>query len=205
MTTDGQGVAAIWQAIGTVVLFLTLAAAAWYAWETRRIAHATLEAVRASRDSIEEMRLTRDAEVRPYVIAYPSFGESSFDLVLANTGKTPAYNLRVSITPELRGDHPGAADEGYAHMISHGVPYLPPGLELRFPFARVAVGTGDSLRTPYHVQIDYTGPGKTPKPDEYDICLWLHLRWSPSGDPLVTAIITNERIRNAARRARCGE
>ncbi len=201
--TDWQGVAAIWQAIGTVALVLTLLVVGWYAFETRKMAAATRDAAEASRESTEEMRLTRDAEVRPYVVVYPDFRESSFDLVVANLGKTPAYGLTVSITPELHGDDPGAADEGYAHMISNGVPYLPPGLELRFAFA-YGVGSGDRLRTPYRVEIGYGGPGKTPRTDQYDLCLWLHLRWSPLGAPDVTAIIANEWLRNAAHRAQSG-
>jgi hypothetical protein len=82
----------------------TLVAVIVYVWKTSQMARATRDAANASKSSLREMELSREQEVRPYVICYFESvrGTSFFEFVIRNTGRSIAFNVSLKFTPELK-------------------------------------------------------------------------------------------------------
>jgi len=78
------------------------ASQAWAAWAT--FAVAALAALFAY-NQVKVARQTREEQAQPNVVIYAESTPSHWqflDVVLKNFGTTPAYNVTVEITPELR-------------------------------------------------------------------------------------------------------
>src|SRR5699024_5915816 len=81
-----------WTAIGTGVTALATALLVWGAFA----------AWHAARDTLEQMKEDSKLQTRPYVHVRlePSIGKSrAWDVVLSNTGRTIAQNVRFEVTP----------------------------------------------------------------------------------------------------------
>lgn len=91
---------------------------------------------------VEEQRTLRRAETEPQVSVYAEISPRAFtifDLVIANIGRGPAYELKLSIVGEdwLIQQREKLSDTG---PFKHGIAYLAPGQALRF-----FVGTGPEI------------------------------------------------------------
>ena len=80
------------------------------------VAFATYALVRITRTLASETRRMADESARPHIVATIEPSQWSLihsDLVIQNTGKATAYDVRVGFAPELRrhSEHAGAKDE----------------------------------------------------------------------------------------------
>lgn len=127
MTIDS----AIQQTILFFVQILSLIFLIIYVVKTWEMASATRKAAEATEKSVLEMREQRDAEIAPYVVAYldeqgPINGILS--LVIKNTGKTVAKNVKVIFDPPLQTRFPDLLEWV---LPPDGIPSIPPGYEIR--------------------------------------------------------------------------
>ena len=182
-TTDWLSVIAAWiaalAAVGTVLLTVGLL---WAAWRAYRTASGTLRQMRED----SEAQLEDSARAtRPYVyarIAPGLAGEATWDLVVENSGRTAAYDLRARIVAsEVGTDVIATAVQRFA---SAGT-MLPPGARIRtfwsidaspqsdppermgYPRAEVTLTYTDSEHREYEdrpVVLDSEDLGLTPVP-----------------------------------------
>lgn len=102
-----------------------------YVIKTWEMASATRKAAEATEKSVLEMREQRDTEIAPYVIAYLD-GQGPINamlyLVIKNTGKTVAKNVKVIFDPPLQTIFP---DFLIKVLPPNGIPSIPPGYEIK--------------------------------------------------------------------------
>ena len=107
--------------IEPVVQVLTLSALVVYVWKTwtmasatRKSAIATEKSATASELSLREMKLSREQEAQPYVICYfdsdPNFSRF-YDLVIANVGRSMAFDVAVAFVPPIESYAPNRSKE----------------------------------------------------------------------------------------------
>lgn len=109
----------------------TLVALIVYVWETKKMASATKKSVEVAEKSLYEMREQRDAEIAPYIIAYldaPGHINRSLYLVIKNTGKTVAKNVKIIFDPPLQTQYPELLQR---ILPPDGIPSIPPDYEIR--------------------------------------------------------------------------
>ncbi|MBN1459030.1 MAG: hypothetical protein JXA57_05805 [Armatimonadetes bacterium] len=131
-----------------VVQVLTLVALVVYVWKTWQMASAT-------RSSVDEMRETRLAETRPYVLLFAERDRGSplfVDLVLRNFGKSGARDIVLSLSPELQASWGGLANCAF---LSGPVGFLAPGAELRTHFDSSRDYFNKELPGHYVVEVTY--------------------------------------------------
>ncbi len=138
------------------VQILTLVALIVYVWETRKMALATQKSVEMAGKSLDEMKEQRDAEIAPYVVAYLD-GQGGvlglLYLVIKNTGKTVAKNVKIKFNPPLQTRYP---DLLKLVIPDDGIPSIPPGYEIRTMLDTLAKYE-DSGLTVFTVQVTYFG------------------------------------------------
>ncbi len=108
-----------------LVQVLTLIALITYVWKTWQMASAT-------RESVDEMRATRDEESRPYVLLFAERNAVTslfFDITLRNFGRTAARDVRLSFDPPLQASRPDSIER--CTFLNEGVSLLPPGSNFR--------------------------------------------------------------------------
>src|SRR5688500_17381032 len=91
------------------VQIATLIALIIYVIDTRKMASASSKSAEIAEKALLEMSEQRDAEIAPYVVAYldeqgPINGV--LYLVIKNTGKTVAKNVKVIFDPPLQTRYP---------------------------------------------------------------------------------------------------
>ncbi|MUL47110.1 hypothetical protein FZI85_04060 [Mycobacterium sp. CBMA293] len=104
--------------------------AAWAAWVTAIIA--VVAAVFAWRQ-IGEARRTREEVAQPNVVVYPDLDPTNWqylDLVIKNFGKTPAFNVRVTL-PDLDVSPDNPYDQPTHLYVPENIVVLAPGQEWR--------------------------------------------------------------------------
>ena len=113
---------------------------------------------------LAEMRDTRLAQTRPYVIAYihpHSTAHTIIDFVIANVGKTAARNVRLLFEPPLSDTSGPAASFPNAHWAAFesGLPLLAPGQQLSCLWAQSTTVFGDNTTAVkrHVVSISYSG------------------------------------------------
>ena len=161
------------QAILFVVQILSLIFLILYVVKTWEMASATRKAAEATEKSVLEMREQRDAEIAPYVVAYldeqgPINGILS--LVIKNTGKTVAKNVKVIFDPPLQTRFPDLLERV---LPPDGIPSIPPGYEIRTTLDSFVTykKTGPMAFT---VRVTYFGGiSNEPKEDSYNLDLTL--------------------------------
>lgn len=130
------------------VQVLTLLALVVYVWKTWEMASAT-------RSSVEEMKASRLAENRPYVLLFVERSSVSplfMDLVLRNFGKTGARDITLTFGPRLQASWPGLSDCAF---LSSPVGFLAPGTELRTFFDSSRDYFKKELPGHYAVEVTY--------------------------------------------------
>ena len=142
-----------------VVQSVTLVAIIIYVWKTWAMADATRKAAEASERTLNEMKLAREEENRPYVIIYFQTGldGTTVELVIKNIGKTKAEGVKFDFDKVLE-----QGDWNKTHQISkspkfvEGIQILPPNLELKEFFAGFINLIG--LTSSYKVKVSYRNP-----------------------------------------------
>lgn len=101
----------------------------WYAWLTMRILKANERAVQATLD--QNMALTR-----PYVVVALSVSNHAvYKLIVRNTGRTAANDLRLSIDESFYEHGKEGRNLADAHLFSQGIASLAPGAEIHYLLA----------------------------------------------------------------------
>jgi hypothetical protein len=107
------------------------------ALEAAEMAKITEESLKISEKMLEEMRETRDAQTAPYVFTYfdqvKGQDATKIFLVVKNTGKGMARDVRVTFDPELQNDQTFSLK--HIQQLTKHIPSLPPGGEIRHAFA----------------------------------------------------------------------
>lgn len=111
---------AVWEAMGT--------------WATAAVAIVTvLVAGRYAKQQVDEVRRTREEQAQPNVVLYSEPNANSpniHEIVLKNFGTTPAYDVRVDVTPPIRSTL-NPEHEGLGLVAIPNFPILAPGQEWR--------------------------------------------------------------------------
>ena len=137
-----------------VVQVLSLIFLIIYVVKTWEMASATRRASEATEKSVNEMREARDSETAPYVVVYFDVPENrQLYLIIKNTGKSMAKNIKINFDPPIQTLHP----ELLTRVISsEGIPSLAPNCEIQTVI--------DSFRTyketgpmTYKIQVTYYG------------------------------------------------
>ncbi|MHB8857333.1 MAG: hypothetical protein ACYC6K_12020 [Bellilinea sp.] len=102
-----------------------------YVIKTWEMASATRKAAEATEKSVLEMREQRDTEIAPYIVAYLD-GQGTINgklyLVIKNTGKSVAKNVKVIFDPPLQTKF---SDTLNRVLPPNGIPSIPPGYEIK--------------------------------------------------------------------------
>ncbi len=131
---DNNTISVLNLSIQTLLLCIqipTLVALIVYVLETRKMASATKKSVEVAEKSLYEMREQRDAEIAPYVIAYldaPGDINRQIYLVIKNTGKTVAKNVKINFDPPLQARYPELLQKV---LPLDGIPSIPPDYEIK--------------------------------------------------------------------------
>jgi hypothetical protein len=174
MTPEQIATATFYVQIALLIIQIpTLVALIIYVIKTGEMASASRKSTEIAEKSLLEMREQRDAEIAPYVVAYLD-GQGAINgilyLVIKNTGKTVAKDVKVVFDPPLQPQFPDLLAKV---LPPDGIPSIPPGYEIKT--------TLDSFVTYKHskpmaftVKVTYFG-GITNKPreDKYHLDLEL--------------------------------
>ncbi len=143
-----------------IVQCLTLIAIIIYVWKTWAMADATRKSVEASEKALNEMKVAREEENRPYVIIYFQTGldGSNVELVIKNIGKLQAKDTRFEFDSELdQGDWNKRDPISKTPKFTTGIPLLPPNLELKEFFSNF-VNLQSLTLSSYKVKVSYKNP-----------------------------------------------
>jgi hypothetical protein len=99
------------------------------------IAGLTYMTVRANRDMVDEMRLSREAVQEPYVVAYAEPLSGAFYVTTENTGRSPAYDVTVT---RVGADAP---TRFVREATIFDLRFLPPGAKARRLYDFPTLGT----------------------------------------------------------------
>ncbi|MGN9809928.1 hypothetical protein ACTMSW_11285 [Micromonospora sp. BQ11] len=152
--------------VGTVSIAVVAATVAWH--------------------QVKEARRLRIEQASPYIVVDLQSNPTSHkfvDLVILNTGKTTARNIRFSFTPELQSTlYPHAAEPRRISeypVLRDGIPNLPPSGEFRFLFEFVVehYQKREELPAKYEVIVKFDDARGRPC-DPLTYSLDLSLRWS---------------------------
>lgn len=131
---------------------------------------ATFQILRANQQAVAVMREQTEALARPYLAIAPFVPERGFlfYLRIANTGKTPAEDLRLSIDRDFYQYGEAQPEKNLAGMPAFNEPIdsLPPGAELIFGLAQgpQLFGEGaneDTTPSRFEITAEYSFAGKT--------------------------------------------
>ena len=118
----------------------------FYAWQTRRQVDASLKQVSASREAVEEMRRTREAQARAYVTVelWPwDRTMSDFDLAIRNYGSGAARDIKITFEQNFRDPRYSNGPRMNELAIFHTLRFLAPHDEFLF-----FIGTREWLKQP---------------------------------------------------------
>lgn len=169
-------------ALGVAIMFVVLGVVARVApgevtaWATLLEGAILTVAALFAWSQLAEMRETRLAQTRPYVIAYIQPNPTAhtiIDFVIANIGSTTARNVTMSFTPPLSDTSGPAASFPNAHWsaFESGLPLLAPGQQLSCLWAQSTTVFGDETTAVrrHVVSISYSGdiPARSTYSGEY--------------------------------------
>lgn len=133
---------------------------------------ATILIYRANRQAVEEMRLGRQEETRPYVIAGLEFDFelNVLEFVVRNEGRTAAYNIQIKTNPELPAFSPDRRPLSEANLFRKGITMLSPGQSIRCFVATAPelYGVGSAGLPAFTFHVSYQGKGTRKKYQEYE-------------------------------------
>lgn len=115
-----------------VVQILTLFCLIVYVIKTWEIASATRDASLTSEKTLKEMKETREQENAPYIVVYiknPIPYDTDLYLIVKNTGKSIAEDVKLEFTPRLRSSSElnSGVDINNLTFIKEGIKSMPPG------------------------------------------------------------------------------
>lgn len=158
------------------IQFLTLVGLAIYVvktWQmaaaTRQAAEATQRSAELSQDVLAEMREARAQEAAPYVLVYLDMPYSPTNygliyLVITNTGKSVAQNIKFKFEPTLQSAFGNRVHDFNMPALKEGLGSLVPNQEIRTVFDsitnysdKMAQHNGGKPPLKYTVEVSYTG------------------------------------------------
>ena len=148
-----------------VIQLLSLIALVVYVIKTAEVAEGTRKSAQAMDRSVAEMVEDRDQQIAPYVVVYFDNQTDSpiFDLVIKNTGRTAARNVKIAFEPPLQTSLKNYDIEQLA-FIHQVIPTLPPDYEIRASVDVVKnVLNSETLPKQYRVKVTFTGGIKSNK------------------------------------------
>jgi hypothetical protein len=102
-------------------------------------------------------RKSRQEQARPFVVV--GFEPGQFTcLVVRNTGRTTARNVRMAFNPPLTSTLPEPWPWQRSPAFASGIAILPPGQQLRVRFDEADDRSAAGLPTVYGVEVTYEGP-----------------------------------------------
>jgi len=115
-----------------VVQILTLFCLIVYVIKTWEIASATRDASLTSEKTLQEMKETREQENAPYIVVYiknPIPYDTDLYLIVKNTGKSIAEDVKLEFTPRLRSSSELNSDVDINNLtfIKEGIRSMSPG------------------------------------------------------------------------------
>lgn len=151
---------------------------------------------------VEEQRALRRAETEPQVSVYVENSPRAFiifDLVIANIGRGPAYDVKLSMIGEdwMIQEREKLSATG---PFKHGIAYLAPGQALRF-----FVGTGPEIyktgRHSFSVRAVYRDAMQQQKEEDFVVSFLHFWDWTTVGeDPALRVAKSLEAVAELAKR-----
>ena len=132
MTPEQIAITTLYVQIALLIIQIpTLIALIIYVIKTWEMASASRKSSEIAEKSLLEMREQRDAEIAPYVVVYldrQGAINGILSLVIKNTGKTVAKNVKAIFDPPLQTRYPDFLERV---LPPDGIPSLPPGYEIK--------------------------------------------------------------------------
>lgn len=160
--------------------FWGFSATTWTAIYTLMTAGLLLVAIVAALYAKKQVQVSRTAQseaTRPYVIVTAEsspIGWRVMDLVVRNIGQRPAYNVKVSLSPEpLRATETLEAPISEVRWLNEVIPMLAPGQELRtfYDFMDERLNSGNhELPKVHDYSVEYDEAAGSPKNTSPDHC-----------------------------------
>ena len=142
-----------------ILLFVQIAsliALIIYVCKTWQIANANQKSAEISRDTLLQMKESRDKEYSPYISVYFDipYGTGDIFFIIKNLGRTNAKNIYLKFDPALCNTDGQYLEE--TNLLKNGIPSMPPGHEIRFYFDQ-AISIFEKAKTPkkYDVEISF--------------------------------------------------
>jgi hypothetical protein len=115
----------IYEIFNIILSLFTLIFLAVYVWKTWAIA-------KSSKESVEQTKRLIDEETAPYVIVFFDMHNSIVFLVIRNTGKSIAKNIKIGIEPDISNLLSDKTSKEYCKILfSEGIKMLVPEQEIR--------------------------------------------------------------------------
>lgn len=156
-----------------VVQILTLFCLIVYVIKTWEIASATRDASLTSEKTLQEMKETREQENAPYIVVYiknPIPYDTDLYLIVKNTGKSIAEDVKLDFTPRLRSSSELNSDVDINNLtfIKEGIRSMSPG----YVITTYLGGATDYFKHSefpliYNVKISYTSSLNKKKIETY--------------------------------------
>jgi hypothetical protein len=159
------------------VQVLTLGAIIIYVWKTWSMANATRLAAEASQKALEEMKITREEESRPFVLLYfrPGLDGTTVYFVISNVGRLPAKNVTFTFDAELKQGSWNRTPLMQSPRIKDGIAFLPPGMEYTEFFDAFVNLEGEKLNPSCRVTIRFEHPITSKVYQEEQVLEWKSL------------------------------
>jgi hypothetical protein len=110
--------------------------------------------------SVEEMRISRELEMAPYIVVYidVNIKKQIFYLVIKNTGKTAANNLLITINPPLYSSFTAKGHNINDYkFLTEGFKTFPPHYEFRIEYDHSIPQVGvESKDLVYEASVEYS-------------------------------------------------
>jgi len=141
--------------IAPLIQFLTLVALVVYVWKTWAMASATEKSAAASQAALQEMRATREAESKPYIICHfaTSISGKYLDLVVRNIGRTMAFDVVVQFNPPITRL---VIDDETGVLKTKRFAAMPPGFEWRWRAGSPLFGDPNASVELFEADVRYT-------------------------------------------------
>ncbi len=138
----------------------SLAALVIYVIKTWEMASATRKSAAGMQASVEEMQKSRELEMAPYIVVFidVNIKKGAFFLVIRNTGKTAAKNLKITINPPLYSSFTARGhDINEYKFLTEGFKTFPPYYEFRTEYDHAIPQVGvESKDLVYEASVEYS-------------------------------------------------
>lgn len=117
---------------------------------------------------LRESKKARIDAARPYITVEIELGRPMLYLVVRNIGHSPARDVRLRFTPDLRSNDTYLQNDlQSAPALNDVIPYMPPGMTLRFGFDTAYDLLRSDLPKQYRVRATYLSDYGKHEPEEY--------------------------------------